>query len=163
MATDSLPHTHHTDTTPLPLPDPQWLLAAAATALLLLLGYLAGGAATAPIMMHLTTVVPAAVVGTAVLLLPKGTRTHTLLGRQWVLLMIATSLVSFFILRDGLSAIHVLSVITLVSVAVGVRAARLRRLRTHIPCMVIAYISTFIAGAFAVLLPGRFLYQALLG
>lgn len=112
--------------------------------------------------LHLATVLPAVVTGTAMLLLRKGTALHKLLGRQWVLLMAATALVSLFIQRDGLSAIHGLSVFTLVGLVIAVRAASRNRLQ-HACWMVGLYIGSWVAGGFATIQPDRYLHGLLLG
>lgn len=136
----------------------RWPLAVILTLLLSAAGYAAGGPGLRAVGMHLTTVVPAAVIAAGMLLMRKGTPTHRLFGSLWVVLMLATSLVSFFIRHDGLSAIHVLSVITLVALASGVQAAWRGNIRQHLICMIAVYIGSLIAGLFAVALPGRLLY-----
>ena len=115
-----------------------------------------------PITIHLVTVIPAVILGTTNLVLQKGTTLHRVIGRIWVVLMLCASLVSFAITTaGGYSWIHILSVITLVSVILGFFAIRRRRRRWHVGCMTGAYVGSLIAGLFAVVLPGRVLYQYL--
>lgn len=136
----------------------RWPFAVAFTLLLLVVGYVVGGSGLRAVGMHLATVVPAAVIGAVVLLARKGTPQHQLLGSLWVVLMLATALVSFFIQPDGLSWIHGLSAITLVGLSSGLRAVRRGNIRHHLICMISVYAGSFIAGLFAVVLPGRLLY-----
>lgn len=111
---------------------------------------------------HLVTVVPALLIGSIVLLRRKGTRSHRGWGRVWVVLMIATALVSFGIQRSGLSWIHALSVVSLASVSLGLLAARQRDWALHARCMIGGFSGAAVAGVFAMAMPGRFLHSLLL-
>ena len=66
------------------------------------------------IQFHVATVLPAAVLGAFLLARPKGTPSHRLLGKIWLVLMVMTSLSTFFIhginTVGGFSPIHLLSV-----------------------------------------------------
>ena len=53
------------------------------------------------ILLHLLTITPAVVLGIFILAKRKGTSTHKLFGRIWVVLMLCTSFISFFIQHDG--------------------------------------------------------------
>lgn len=109
------------------------------------------------IIAHVATAGAALVLGGIALASRKGTRLHRLLGRLWVGLMLVTALVSFGIQTRGhFSAIHILSVITLVGVSAAVFAAARGRINAHRRGMQATYISLAIAGAFT-LLPGRLL------
>src|SRR5437660_802907 len=66
---------------------------------------------------HLASVMLALPIGVSQLLLPKGTLRHRTVGYIWIGLMVFTALVSFAIhtiVRNGLSPIHLFSVLTLV-------------------------------------------------
>ncbi|CUW42793.1 hypothetical protein B3286c1_0087 [Brucella vulpis] len=69
------------------------------------------------IQIHVTAVVPAAIIGLVIFLRRKGTKLHRALGRVWIVLMIATAISSFFIhqinLVGGFSPIHLLSILVL--------------------------------------------------
>jgi uncharacterized membrane protein len=84
------------------------------------------------------------------LIATKGTPSHKLVGRVWALLMVAVAVSSFWIFEirggAGPSAIHLLSVWTLVSLA------------KHRGFMIGTFIGLEAAGAFA-LAPGRALYR----
>ena len=75
---------------------------------------------TVVIALHLSAALAALIIGTAVLLRQKGTASHKLLGRTWVLVMLVAAVTSFWIRRDGFSWIHLLSVWTLISLACAV-------------------------------------------
>jgi uncharacterized membrane protein len=110
----------------------------------------------------------AAALAAAVLLVPialstKGTARHMLLGRFWVGLMLVTAVTSFWIVRPGgYSAIHALSVITLVSLACGILFCRMGRISAHLGFMIGAASGLLIAGAFT-LWPGRIMHQVVFG
>ena len=106
---------------------------------------------------HLTTVLAALPLGLSQLVLPKGTIRHRIVGYVWLALMVFTALVSFAIHainKNGLSPIHLFSVLTLVSAPVIAYAARRGRVESHRRAvlglmgggLVIAGIFTFIPG-----------------
>ncbi|UAK24812.1 DUF2306 domain-containing protein [Sphingomonas nostoxanthinifaciens] len=146
-------------------------LLAGAGILLLLLAAAFGRHASQPasgmsvwMAIHLATIVPAVPLGAVMLLRPKGDRLHRRLGWLWCGLMVAGALSSFGIrARTGhLSPIHILSVLTLVTVPRAIVAARRGRIETHRRMMTILYAALVIAGYFT-LLPGRMLGRWLLG
>lgn len=88
----------------------------------------------------------------------KGDRRHRVVGGIWVVGMVFVATSSFAIrnLRDGqLSLLHVLSVVTVVSMAVGVVQARHGRIAAHKGAMIGSW--TGLVGAFigAVAVPSR--------
>lgn len=115
-----------------------------------------GNTAFTPIILvHLLTALGAVIAGGLTLILRKGTPTHRMLGRIWVLLIVTTALVSFGIRRHGgFSPIHVLSVISLVTAALSVYAAMHGRINAHRRGMTALYVSLVIAGLLT-LLPNR--------
>lgn len=114
---------------------------------------------------HLACVVPAVPLGAFVLLRRKGDALHKALGRVWAFLMMGTALSSFGLTGLGAGAfspIHLLSVLTLVTLPLAVIDARRGRIAAHRRTMVIIYVSMLVAGAFA-FVPGRLLSQWLAG
>lgn len=106
---------------------------------------------------HVATATGALLFGGVTLALRKGTPLHRALGRTWVVLMLTTALISFGIRTSGtFSWIHVLSVITLASVATALIAALRGNIRLHRRTMLATYISLVITATFT-LLPGRLL------
>ncbi|MGG5257900.1 DUF2306 domain-containing protein [Phycicoccus avicenniae] len=88
----------------------------------------------------------------------KGDARHRHLGRVWVGLMLWTALSSFWIrhLRDGaFSWLHILSLVTLVTVTLGVLAIRRGDVRSHQGNMIGSWIGSAVAMVFAVAVPKR--------
>jgi uncharacterized membrane protein len=152
----------------------EMLIAIAASALfaLLLTGLarrLMNGAPLLPdrnfwLALHLTTVIPALPLGAYLLVRRKGDSLHKALGRIWVVLMLVTVASSFGLhyLSRGLSPIHALSVLVLVSLPIAVRNAMRGRIAAHRRTMTIVYLSLVVAGGFT-FLPGRLMGAWLLG
>jgi uncharacterized membrane protein len=124
-------------------------------------------AAPSPIQIHLAAVAVAALLGAWILLRPKGTAVHRLLGRTWMVLMVIVALSSFLIpatigrFLGPFGVIHVLSLGALVSIAMAIRAARSGRIRAHRIWVTATYLGAIGgagAGAFA---PGRLISQML--
>ena len=111
---------------------------------------------------HAGLAVAALAVGAAMLLRRKGTSSHKLLGRIWVALMATVALSSFWVFEirggAGPSLIHLLSVWTLVSLALAVYYIRRGNVRAHRGFMIGTFIGLVTAGALA-LAPGRALYR----
>lgn len=119
------------------------------------------------IQIHVATALLALLLGTYLLIAPKGTVTHRMLGRIWIGVMVVTSLSSFFIhslrLYYGFSPIHILSVLTLIGswqAVVAARAGRIAEHRRHVGNLYSLALLT--AGAFT-LLPGRLMHKLLFG
>ena len=116
---------------------------------------------------HAAAALAAFVLGTVQMLAPKGTGPHRALGRIWVALMAGVALSSFasFELRviGPFSPIHLLSAITLVSLAAGLHAARVGDVERHRKAMLSLYVLALVlTGAFT-LLPGRAMHAVLFG
>ena len=96
----------------------------------------------------------------------KGTPTHRWLGRTAAGAMALTALSSFFILEINpgrFSYIHVISVVTLIALFLGYRAARRGNQRAHVRSMVTtAALGLGGAGAFT-FLPGRLMWRMFMG
>lgn len=115
------------------------------------------------IQLHVATATAALVLGAAIAILPKGTARHRAIGRLAAAAMLITALGSFLITGRGhLSLIHILSVITLISLAGGVWSIRRRNIRAHRGFMTGAWLGLLGAAAFT-LLPGRIMNAVFLG
>ncbi|MEH3033886.1 MAG: DUF2306 domain-containing protein [Aeromicrobium erythreum] len=93
---------------------------------------------------------------------PRGTRGHRLAGRVWVVALLFVAGSSFWIqeIRPGhFSALHALSVVTLVTVPLGILAARRGDLRHHRSAMTGNWLGLVGAGAAAALVPQRAIPQ----
>ena len=125
------------------------------------------------VLLHLYTALVAVGVGIVVLWRPKGTPNHKLLGRLWVVLMLVVAFSSFGITElrgagsgtggpQGMSAIHILSVWTIIAIIAGLRAIRRGNRRAHKFWMIGTMIGLFGAGL-GTLWPGRFIPTFVLG
>jgi uncharacterized membrane protein len=116
------------------------------------------------IVAHTVVAVAALLLGAFVLGIKKGSTPHRYGGRVWVLLMACVAISSFWIKTSGsFSWIHLLSIGTLISLAVGVAMVRLKKINHHRRWMKNTYFGgLIIAGAFT-LLPGRLIGQWLWG
>lgn len=98
--------------------------------------------------------------GLVQLLRRKGDLRHRLLGRVWVVLMLWTAVSSFWIrhLREGaFSWLHVLSLVTLVTVTLGVVSIRRGDVRGHRANMTGSWLGALAAMVFALAVPDRML------
>lgn len=116
---------------------------------------------------HLATVMPALLIGTYLMLNPKGTPIHRALGKGYMSLLLVTSIASFFMqaqigpkLWGHFGYIHILSVLTLYSVPMAYYTARTHNVKRHKRLMVLTYLGAIVvASFFAVLTPGRIFYK----
>lgn len=103
----------------------------------------------------------------AIFALPRGSALHRTLGWTWVLGMGGVALSSFAIhdirLVGPFSPIHLLSVITLVSLVQGLRAARGHRIQAHRQTMKALTWGALITAGLFTLLPGRVMHQVFFG
>ena len=120
--------------------------------------------------LHLATVAPAAMLGTYLIFWAKGTATHRLLGKIYMILMLITALASLFIpamvgpqFIDHFGWIHMLSLLVLASVPRAYHAARKHNVVSHKFSMAGVYFGgILVAGGFT-LAPGRYLNQLFFG
>ena len=95
----------------------------------------------------------------------KGSSVHRFAGRAWVLLMLYVSVSSLWIqdLRPGkFSLLHLLSIVTVVTVSLGFAAAWRGNLANHVGNMVGSWIGLSFAFVFAVAIPQRHIPQFVL-
>lgn len=115
---------------------------------------------------HLGTVVPAFALGTYLLAAQKGTPSHKLLGKVYMLLMLLTALITMFMsaevgptLLGHFGFIHLLSVLVIYTVPTAFLAVRHGDVLRHQIAMIALYVGgILIAGAFA-FMPGRLLHD----
>jgi uncharacterized membrane protein len=117
-----------------------------------------------PAAIHLAAVVPAVAIGVAQLFMAKGTRLHKVMGWAWVSAMLVAVVSSFWIMEirkgAGLSAIHLLSVWTLVSISLAIWYIRRGNVRAHKGFMV-GTLAGLAGAGLGALAPGRFLAKFL--
>jgi uncharacterized membrane protein len=119
------------------------------------------------IRLHAIPAILAFLLGAAQLGLPKGSRLHRIMGWTWVALMTLVAASSFFIHTicsfGGFSLIHLLSIVTLVTLPLAVLHARQHRIAKHAKAMKILFFAALVlAGAFT-FTPGRIMYDLAFG
>ena len=120
--------------------------------------------------LHLATVLPAFVLGAFQLLRRKGTPGHKLLGKTYMVLMLATGFITLAMpaevgprFLNHFGFIHIFSFLALFSVPSAYIAARRGNIKAHRGAMLGLYLGgILIAGAFA-FSPGRMLHAWLFG
>ena len=120
--------------------------------------------------LHLATVLPAFALGAFQLLMRKGTDSHKRLGKIYMVLMLATGLITLMMpaevgprILNHFGFIHIFSFLALVNVPIAYIAARRGYIRAHRASMLSLYLGgILIAGAFA-FSPGRMLHAWLFG
>tara|TARA_B110000211_G_C14042217_1_gene537261 strand:- start:172 stop:570 length:399 start_codon:yes stop_codon:yes gene_type:complete len=119
---------------------------------------------------HLSTIGPAFLIGTYIMLTKKGSGQHKFLGRIYMVLMLFTASVTLFMsaqvgpkLVDHFGFIHLLSVLVLYSVPSAYFAIKAGDVNKHKRHMIALYVGgMLVAGGFT-LVPGRFLGDLLFG
>jgi uncharacterized membrane protein len=111
---------------------------------------------TPVILIHVIAAVGAVVIGGVTLGLRKGTPTHRLFGRLWVVSMLAAALVSFGIKSSGhFSWIHLLSVFILFLLGMALYAVIVTHdIKAHRSWMTKGYIGLIVSSLFT-FLPDR--------
>lgn len=114
------------------------------------------------VQIHAAAVTPAALLGAYMLLRPKGTPLHRLLGRIWMALMVVTAISSFFIhqinLFYGFSPIHLLSIATLFGSWNAIAAARRGDIRLHKRIVTSLYFGGIVLAGLFTFVPGRIMH-----
>ncbi len=120
-------------------------------------------AAPAVIQLHVAAALAALAAGLVVMLMTKGTLRHRRAGWVFVAALGATALSSVFITGSGhFSAIHLLTLLTVVSLPYAVLMRRRGNIPAHRQAMLGLFAGLAIAGAFT-LVPGRLMHQAVIG
>lgn len=123
--------------------------------------------ASPAIQLHAFAALAAFVLGVVQLTAPKGTLPHRTLGWVWVALMAVVAGSSLFIHEIRLwgpwSPIHILSIFSLVMLALGVRYARRHRVRRHRVTMVSVFAGALTVAGLFTFVPGRIMHAVLFG
>lgn len=104
--------------------------------------------------------------GLFLLAAPKGRTLHRVAGWTWVVLMGVAALTSLFIVGlngNSWSVIHILSAVTLVTLPLGVRAARRHDVGAHRRTMTSLFWGASIAAGVFTFLPGRLMWRLFFG
>jgi uncharacterized membrane protein len=121
--------------------------------------------APAIVQLHIAGALASLGLGSAVLFLRKGTIVHRRIGWLWVGAMFAVAVTSFWMtgIRPGqFSPIHLLSILTLVTLPFAIWARRVGRISSHRAAMLSLYFSLVAAGAFT-LMPTRLIGRMVFG
>jgi len=118
------------------------------------------------IQIHLMLALIALILGAFQLAQEKGGTQHRLIGRIWISMMGIVAISSFFIhelrLFGPFSPIHLLSAFTLLSLYLGLSAARKGNIQRHKIMMALLYgLGLVLTGLFT-FMPGRLMYQIFL-
>jgi uncharacterized membrane protein len=123
-------------------------------------------AAPPSVQIHVAGAVFALVIGAVIILLPKGTGFHRLLGWSWVgsmIIVAVTSIVMVADLHTGINPLHVFTALTAISLWAALTGIRRGDVRRHAGSMIGLYVGgLIIAGIFA-FIPGRMMWQAVFG
>ena len=101
---------------------------------------------------HVLAAVSALLVGAAVLLVPKGTHTHRVIGTVYVLALVLVNVAALSLHRESTFGVfHALAVASLVTIAVGLSPLLLGKrsppvIATHAYCMTWSYAGLVAAG-----------------
>ncbi|WGR92059.1 DUF2306 domain-containing protein [Bradyrhizobium sp. ISRA443] len=117
--------------------------------------------------LHAFAALAAFVLGSIQFAAQKGTLPHRTLGWIWVILMLVVALSSFWIhqirLMGPWSPIHLLSIFTLMMLALGVAAARTHDVRRHKFTMIGIFFGALVIAGLFTLMPGRIMHAVVLG
>lgn len=119
----------------------------------------------AAVAVHLATVLAALPLGIMQVIFPKGTRLHRVIGHIWIGLMMVTALASFAIHSinpNGLSPIHIFSVMTLIAVPLIWYFARTHQVERHRDSALGLIVGGIVIAGLFTFLPQRALGQLLL-
>ena len=115
---------------------------------------------------HLSTVVPAFVIGTFLLLTRKGTPRHKALGKIYMSLMLLTALITFFMpahlsppLIGHFGFNHALSVMVMIGVPTAYISIRHGNVAVHRGAMISMYIGGLLIAGSLAFRPGRMLNE----
>lgn len=115
------------------------------------------------IQIHTFAALLALAAGIAVMLMPKGRGRHLHIGYVFAIGMLVTAISSLWIMRGGhYSWIHLLTVLTLVTLPVGIIQRRRGNIQGHKRSMIFLFLGVAIAGIFT-LMPGRILHAVAFG
>lgn len=123
-------------------------------------------AAPLSVQVHVVAATIGLVVGLVIFLLPKGTGFHRFLGWAWVSAMIvvaATSVAMIADFRNGVNALHIFTVMTVVSLWAGLTGIRRGNVRQHAASMAGLYIGGLIIAGITAFIPGRTMWQVVFG
>ena len=118
------------------------------------------------VQIHVVSVALAFFAGLTIFALPKGTGFHRILGWTFVVAMIGAAATSIMMIADfntGVNFLHIFTIVTAVSLTLGLRAIWRGDVRSHAYNMIGLFIGgLLVAGAFS-FIPGRLMWRMLFG
>jgi uncharacterized membrane protein len=118
------------------------------------------------VQLHVLTATAALVIGTVILLRPKGRDLHKLLGWAWVIAMGITAGSSLFITGlngDFYSLVHLLSGWTIVALPMAIYAIRNRKVESHRRAMTGMFVGGLLVAGALTFIPGRLMFETFFG
>jgi uncharacterized membrane protein len=119
------------------------------------------------IQLHALCAILALVLGILQLTMVKGTQRHRVVGYVWVVLMMVLAVSSFFIHRirtfGPFSPIHILSLLTIITIPRAILAARSGNIVAHRRGMILLFWLALVGAGLFTLLPGRIMGQMVFG
>lgn len=123
--------------------------------------------ASPAIQVHAFAAMAAFVLGVVQLSAPKGTLPHRTIGWIWAGLMVVVSVTAFFIhelrMWGEWSPIHLLAILTLVTVPLGVFFAHRHRVADHKWTMISIFSGALVIAGLFTFMPGRIMHAVLFG
>jgi uncharacterized membrane protein len=117
--------------------------------------------------LHAFAAMAAFAIGLVQFVAPKGTLPHRTLGWIWVALMVLVAASSFWIntirLVGPFSAIHLLSIFTLVMVPLAVWKAHTHQVAAHRWTMISIFTGALLIAGLFTLVPGRIMHRVVFG
>lgn len=117
---------------------------------------------------HLATVIPCFIIGTLLLLIKKGTKTHVYFGRVYMVLMLITAVITLFMPADvgptilnHFGWIHCFSFLTIYTVPTAYLAVKKGNIKVHKRKMILLYFGAIIIAGGFTFVPGRYLHTLL--
>jgi uncharacterized membrane protein len=109
---------------------------------------------------HVAGALSSFLLGTIIMLQPKGSRMHRQLGWAWVVTMGAAAVASIFIQGEGqFSWIHGFTAVTLIVLPIGVALARAHKARLHARFMTALFLGGMLGAGIFTFLPGRMMWE----
>jgi uncharacterized membrane protein len=123
--------------------------------------------ASPAIQLHAFAAMAAFALGIVQFLRPKGTSAHRAIGWLWAGLMLVISVSAFFIhelrLWGPWSPIHLLAILTLVTLPIGVLHARRHRIGQHRIFMISIFCGALLIAGLFTFVPGRIMHAVIVG
>ncbi|MCB0747574.1 MAG: DUF2306 domain-containing protein [Ignavibacteriae bacterium] len=116
--------------------------------------------------LHLGTVVPSFIIGTILLVIKKGNKTHVNLGRVYMILMMITAIITLFMpaqvgptVLNHFGWIHSFSFLTIYTVPTAYVAIKKGNVKAHKRKMILLYFGAIILAGGFTFMPGRYLHD----